>query len=239
MKKISLVLISLFALMFVISCQEDKKVESEPVTLPTKSGSEIFYQVQFDLPVRVSVQRSETKSYEVFATEADLKKVMVDIHKGRLKFGIRKGERLEETVKINIRTSNLESVKMNGSGRVEIAAGTMAVEKASLIVTGSGTIRADLKEQKILNTVLAGSGRLELTGRTEEADIAISGSGDVLALGLSSKLAKVNISGSGECQIHVTDTLDVTIAGSGDVYYKGEPEISRRMVGSGQVLKKE
>jgi phage-related protein len=72
----------------------------------------------------------------------------------------------------------------------------------------------------------------------EEADIHISGSGDVRNFGLQATKAKVKVSGSGNTEITVSNFLDVRINGSGDVYYKGNPSVNADISGSGKVVKR-
>ena len=47
--------------------------------------------------------------------------------------------------------------------------------------------------------------------------------------------AAVTIYGSGEAQVNATETLDASIAGAGSITYLGDPEVSRRITGSGEI----
>lgn len=51
------------------------------------------------------------------------------------------------------------------------------------------------------------------------------------------KTAVVNISGSGDARLRVSEALDVTITGSGDVEYHGDPQVNSNISGSGKVRK--
>src|SRR5436190_1477381 len=44
-----------------------------------------------------------------------------------------------------------------------------------------------------------------------------------------------HLSGSGDMQVNLSQTLDATISGSGSVYYRGQPLISTHISGSGTV----
>ena len=57
------------------------------------------------------------------------------------------------------------------------------------------------------------------------------------ARSLEGRVAQVAIAGSGDVDVNVSESLDVTIAGSGDVSYLGSPRVSQRIRGSGRVHK--
>ena len=102
-------------------------------------------------------------------------------------------------------------------------------------VAGSGDINMEVDTDR-LGTTISGSGEAVLRGRADVHTAIISGSGDIQGYELATKESKITILGSGESQITVSDTLDVTISGSGDVYYKGSPEnIKQAIAGSGKL----
>jgi hypothetical protein len=74
-----------------------------------------------------------------------------------------------------------------------------------------------------------------MTGNSAHHDVNISGSGQVDAPGFRSETCRVSISGSGNCRIEVTKTLDASLAGSGNVYVTGKPQINASTAGSGRV----
>ena len=66
--------------------------------------------------------------------------------------------------------------------------------------------------------------------------MTISGSGNILALELESETCNVSIPGSGNCDVFVTEELDVFIGGVGSVRYRGDPPIVNTSIsGSGTV----
>ena len=65
--------------------------------------------------------------------------------------------------------------------------------------------------------------------------IAVSGSGEVHALNFITKTVDADISGSGECEVHVLNSLKVNISGSGKVKYNGMPTVDSDITGSGSV----
>jgi hypothetical protein len=66
----------------------------------------------------------------------------------------------------------------------------------------------------------------------------MAGSGVYRGSGLTSKTATVKSAGSGNADIAVSDSLDVTVIGSGSVTYTGSPQVKQSILGSGSLQKK-
>jgi len=80
-----------------------------------------------------------------------------------------------------------------------------------------------------------GSGVVTLEGSTDSLRVSIPGSGNVRADELTTLDAAVTIYGSGEAQVNAIETLDASIAGAGSITYLGDPEVSRRITGPGEI----
>lgn len=139
-----------------------------------------------------------------------------------------------DDLKIYITLPELVEVTINGSGDV-MGQSVFATDEMDLRISGSGDISLEAVADSY-DITITGSGDMELDGSCEDMDIDISGSGDLNAFGLLAQTADINISGSGECEVSVSQSMDVTISGSGDVYYKGNPSINVNISGSGQVI---
>jgi hypothetical protein len=108
-----------------------------------------------------------------------------------------------------------------------------------LTITGSGTMTVPQLSTAELRSRVSGSGTITVAGTTDTQRVDISGSGAFRAGELASKGAMVDISGSGQTLIQVSDSLDVRISGSGSVRYRGNPSISQHISGSGDLIKEE
>ena len=82
---------------------------------------------------------------------------------------------------------------------------------------------------------LAGSGKVRLAGKADKTEVAISGSADVDAPGMSAQEAEIAISGSGKAYVNVSKKLEIAISGSGSVRYKGNAIVEQSVSGSGRV----
>ena len=127
----------------------------------------------------------------------------------------------------------LDTVSISGSGEVtgELAPdGSLAID-----ITGSGDIRLDPVDVSDVAVTIAGSGSVALEGTTTTLAVSIPGSGSFTGLDLLADTAVVNISGSGEAEVNVEESLDASISGSGEISYLGDPSVISNVTGSGDV----
>lgn len=111
---------------------------------------------------------------------------------------------------------------------------TFETEYLTLRNTGSGYMDVMIKTED-LNIINTGSGNVQTRGTGNFAEISITGSGNLNSLECVQDHCDVEINGSGDAFLHVTQSLDVTISGSGNVFYYGDPVVSERVFGSGKV----
>lgn len=140
----------------------------------------------------------------------------------------------DANIEIFIATPEVEAVHNVGSGDV-VGDNTWYADQMDLRITGSGKIDAEINAQSLYSEI-TGSGTMELFGAVDHGRLRISGSGDIFAFNLDSNSQEIVISGSGKCEVLAQDLLEVRISGSGDVYYKGYPQISSSISGSGGVF---
>ena len=107
-----------------------------------------------------------------------------------------------------------------------------------LIVSGSGSVRAERLTLQALRVDISGSGTVSLSGSAVEQDIQVSGSGRYEAASLPSQKVTADISGSGAVAVTVSRELTIDISGSGTVTYSGDPTVQQSVSGSGKVIKK-
>ena len=136
---------------------------------------------------------------------------------------------------IDIYCPEITGVTISGSGRFT-SEEVITVSKFEVTVSGSGKIDAEI-ETEYFNVTISGSGKVDVTGTSNNLNTTISGSGSLYCSNLSVNDATIKITGSGNANIHVTDTLKVTITGSGNIKYYGNPSISSSITGSGKIQK--
>ncbi|WP_051633105.1 head GIN domain-containing protein [Thermonema rossianum] len=124
------------------------------------------------------------------------------------------------------------SISVMGSGSVLIK-NKLKGKNYFIENQGSGEIEANLLCEKI-SVEQMGSGKITLHGRADVLEIDLQGSGIVEAYDLQAASADINILGSGDVEVMVTNSIEARIAGSGTIHYKGQPEhVNIQSLGSG------
>ena len=166
-----------------------------------------------------------------------LGKIIVEVKGNSLVLETKKGFNLsfKKPVRITINAQNLKYLGLSGSGSIK-AKGTQNVEEFTAAISGSGDIEAKVSAHKT-STAISGSGDITLSGKTKVLKVATSGSGDVHAFDLDANDVEIGVSGSGDTEIQVSESLTGGVSGSGDIFYKGNPaQIKIASGGSGDVI---
>jgi hypothetical protein len=157
---------------------------------------------------------------------------------------------------VEIDTVYAESYAVGNSGSGTIAIDGAYVDEADLVQSGSGNIfggilfgtadlgirhsssgevQAILLDGTLVDVILSGSGKVDLTGDAVVAEYSLNSSGRIDALDLEVADVDATSTGSGPMFVWATDLLDATITGSGDIIYRGNPDVSTTITGSGSV----
>jgi len=103
-------------------------------------------------------------------------------------------------------------------------------------LNGSARLEVADYDQPDLALSIAGSGEVQIRGKTQSAAVDIAGSGEADLDDLVLAAARVSVAGSGDARLGPTDSADVSIAGSGDVtLQKRPPVLSSNISGSGDL----
>lgn len=130
-------------------------------------------------------------------------------------------------------TTTTLDVSLSGSGNITL--GSVTATQVTNSIAGSGNIQMDALTADKVSSKTSGSGDITLSGKVSRQSAEILGSGDYRAGGLKSESATVRVTGSGNSQVAVVTSLDVTILGSGGVSYSGTPKVNVSISGSGKV----
>ena len=107
-------------------------------------------------------------------------------------------------------------------------------------INGSGTITetGNFAMSGAFTTNISGAGTINLNGGSADSLTAnISGTGLIKAQAFPVKDAFVTISGTGEVDVAVSDLLNAVLSGAGTVFYTGNPTVTKKIDGVGQVIK--
>ena len=148
--------------------------------------------------------------------------------------GTRKCLRSDSPIRITVYMPQVEYLNLTGSGM--ITGDNIEGDELKVELTGSGLIDLRGLNVGLLDALITGSGEMIFWGDAVDADLDITGSGEVKAFHLESLNCIANISGSGNMQVNVEKLLTAYISGSGNIYYQGNPGVSANITGTGAVI---
>jgi hypothetical protein len=159
--------------------------------------------------------------------------IRTEVENGKLVISHERKNMRPTVLKIYTSATSLAGVSISGSGDIN-ASDEFISEDFYADIAGSGDMSLKVRANS-LESSISGSGSIYLVGSADSYDATITGSGDVDAFEMQARESTVVITGSGNCRVSVSDLLKTKITGSGDVLYKGHPEISKSITGSGKV----
>jgi hypothetical protein len=142
--------------------------------------------------------------------------------------------KLKPNMKLMVSMKNISELQVNSSGKI-ISENSIASDYLSLAVAGSGSIDLDIKGNNV-KTEVSGSGNISLKGYATSNDVSMSGSGSVSSYLCEIENSKIKMSGSGNCELNVTNSLEAIVQGSGVLKHKGNTKnVMKKIYGSGSV----
>lgn len=223
------------------ACSKSKKnsLGSGNVISQTRDVSG-FNQIFFNGNGNVFISQGESESLTIEGEDSILELVTTLVIDKALRIDYKKSNAAHlisssPLVNVYIQVKDIQEIRLSGSGTISTSTPLKTFHlKMSISGSGNGTI--DVIGHKLV-TILSGSSNFTVKGTVENQDIWISGSGIYQAGELSSKVANINITGSGEVSVNVQDDMDIHISGAGTVIYRGTPRIRQSISGSGNVTR--
>lgn len=231
MKKAGIILL-LFCFVLSIGIAEAQKRE--------KITTEKFTGISLRTSGNVYIRYGKETSVEIEANENTRENIDIYVNKGNLVIELRRGItwswRNQDRLDVYVTMSELNYLAISSSGNIRTE-NKFKTDKLDLKISGSGTIEA-AADAKIINADISGSGNIRMKGSADELYPKISGSGKIDGEDLVTKTVSIKISGSGNCTVNVSESLDASVSGSGNIYYTGNPNnVNTHMAGSGRVKK--
>src|SRR5688572_9004268 len=142
--------------------------------------------------------------------------------------------KLNPTMKVYVSVKNLNDLQVNGNGKI-VSENSLAASMLTLSVSGAGSMDLDIKGE-VVKADVSGSGKIALKGYATSVDAVLSGSGDLNAFNCPVESAKIKVSGSGDCEVNATNSIDAVVLGSGTVKHKGNTKnTTKKVYGSGSI----
>lgn len=211
--------------------------------------------VELDTSGELIVTRGDRAALTVTAGEKVIDRLTSEVDDDVLRLGI-DGEQLARggDIRYELTLPALDTIAVQGSGEADVdftgaSAPVMLVkgsgsvrasgvigDVATIALDGSGSIAMEDIDVRELATKIDGAGEVTASGTVVAQDVEIRGSGEYKAHDLQSTDARAMVRGSGAADVLVSGTLDATIDGSGEIRHSGDPEVTEKVFGSGEVI---
>lgn len=252
MKRVIVVAAGLVILSSVLSCYAGSWVIGSGHVITEERDVSEFHAVDLRGVGKLYVTQGEVQKLVVTTDDNIMPILRTDVRNGKLIVYTEPGVRHITTLEVHVTMVRVKSLHLSGSGLIE-GRNQIRTDRLQLTISGSGDASLDVMAKEVmarlsgsgkmrlnldagtLESKISGSGGLFLTGRSQTHRFDASGAGKLRAFDFLTENTAATISGSGNCEVNVSNRLNVKISGSGSVLYKGRPEIESRISGSGNI----
>lgn len=131
--------------------------------------------------------------------------------------------------RVTVYTNYLVKAENNGDSTLRVlSAQDVPQFEARLIGNGRLSVRG-IRAEKLKGVLFSGRGIMVLNGSALKATYSLTGVGTIEADGVSVPEATVRLTGTGSVGVNATKKLTVSGSGSGTVFFKGTPEIKKKI----------
>jgi Protein of unknown function (DUF2807). len=177
-----------------------------------------FTAVSVDGTFNLTVKQSDEHGVHIIADDNVIAHVKTEVDDDVLKLYLESGINYKNIdLVVEVSTVQLNGLKNQGSSNIDIKAGN---------------------EHALFYIANEGSAKIDFSGVSQELYLHNEGSGRLSGFLFTSSNCLVDAIGSGDIEISCVESLDVTINGSANVFYKGTPNITSDIEGSGKVINK-
>jgi len=242
-KKILFIMLGVASLFYASGCFIDLDDDDDFFGCPRADGPIVteriemasFTGIDLEIAGEVYIRQGNEQIVEIEAPVEIIDEMEFDVRNDTWEIETDRCLRYDgDDLRIFITLPYLDYLRISGSGDI-ISENVFLIDDLEAQISGSGIIDVAVEADDIFARI-SGSGDMLLEGSADDLDFEINGSGDIKAFNLLANSADVNITGSGDVEVNVSDELNVRISGSGDVLYRGNPRIDTRISGSGRVI---
>ena len=233
------VCLTLFLAAFMASCSKiapGTQGEGEPLSEVREVRD--FHGIENATHADVYLRQDKDFKVEVMAQKNIAPLLKTELTDGLLHIYFSENVGNTEGLKILVSGPNFDELSMAGSGNLFIES-DLQTKLLRIAVAGSANVTGSDHQLSVqgLDAKISGSGNISLSGTAETADLAISGSGEMSLFNLRINKATVSVTGSGDIDCTVQQTLKATVTGTGNISYKGPATVESDVTGSGSITK--
>ena len=162
----------------------------------------------------IQYTQSEKPNLSITGDNNIIKDVITEVNNNTLRLSINKSFSSQLPINITLSSPKINSVTVNGSSDIKLNA--IKAERLELNLNGSVDLHA--------------------SGTVNQLDVKLTGAGDANIKSLIAQVATVDLRGSGDVNLTVTEKLNANIFGAGDIVYFGHPsEVNKQISGAGDI----
>jgi len=242
----------------VLSAGIQQKAEKVPGTDRRLLESNVS-RIEVVGPLTVTVKKGDTPGLTISCNDKEyISKVTTEVHGNTVRIGLKPMSFVYGGNVINVGTMNFggpgfvsgRSASIHGSNNtitsgngvdhslpeLDFQIEVVLPNVSDLEIEGSGDIVFLDAYETSLSVNVAGSGTILLCGKVDLLNASITGSGNVCAIELKAQNAKLHVTGSGDIEANVVDSVDARVTGSGDITVYGNPVTrNSKVTGSGDI----
>jgi hypothetical protein len=102
-------------------------------------------------------------------------------------------------------------------------------------VIGAGDMWIKNLDNETLAVSTAGAADIHLAGKTKNLTVSVIGAADVDAFDLDVENANATLTGQADAKLNVTKLLIAAITGPSDLSYRGNPTVTKTIIGGGDI----
>jgi hypothetical protein len=232
MKATSILIFSILAGMFLVSCESKNNNYSE------EKAIEGVTKLKLKGIFSVNISQGGKESMVISGNEDLVNKLQVVQTGDLLELTLDEEESgaffMKEELQIDLDITDLSEIRFEGVGNIKNS-GTLDVGEMLIAGNGVGNLSLDLNAQS-LNARLNFVGNMTLKGSANEMTLVNEGIGNIDASDFSVQNVDLTSSGIGAVSVHCEGELTLKVDGIGVVNYTGNPTvISEKVSGIGKV----
>jgi hypothetical protein len=235
MKTLKCLALGALGLIFFASCDATGLQGEGNIVKETRTPGD-FRKLNIDVPGQIELYYANTRLVEIEVEESLLPYLETEVENGRLNVFFSRNVYDVDDLRIRIYApaNVIEEIDFDGSGNL-VAYDSLTFDQLRVDHDGSGEMFIRKAFSSHLGVTLSGSGRINVSGASEEITVSLSGSGEINTLELDADFADISLSGSGTIKCLVNTAMTVNLSGSGNVWYEGNPQTDITISGSGKV----
>ena len=199
-----------------------------------------FNKVSSSGSLKLKILKGQTQSVKAIGDSNIIAMINTDVDSGLWKISLDTNCIKDMELTIEVTSPDLQEIGTSGSGTLEIVSVNSSTNALLLNGNGSGKIIIETMDSSIQSLTINASGSGGAIANQDisidKTTISLNGSGNLQLFKISSDVTGITKSGSGNIEVTANKELRVEGSGSGDVKYKGTPNITQDMTGSGELV---